>query len=79
MEVIYSNIQRVGHNRIEFWIDFHQLSPENLNLEKSEPLIRVYMNPEVVMGFGKALEKNIGGFINTYLKPKKKKEEGNDK
>jgi len=79
MEVIYSNAQGITHSKGEFWIDFHQLSPENPNLEKSDPLVRVYMNPETVMKFREALEKNVGRFINTYLKSKKEKGEESDK
>lgn len=79
MEVIYSNAQRIAHSKGEFCIDFHQLNPENPNLKKSEPLVRVYMNPETIMMFRETLERNVGRFIDTFLKPKKEKGEESDK
>lgn len=71
MEVIYSNAQKVSHNRSEFFIEFYQLSPEKPSIDLAEPLIRVYMNAETVMQFRNALEQNVGRFIENYLKPKK--------
>lgn len=72
MEVIYSNAQRIAHGKGEFFFEFHLLSAENPNLEKSEPLVRIYMSPQTIMAFRDTLEKNVGTYIEKYLKPKKK-------
>lgn len=73
MEIFYSNAQAIMHSRGEFYIDFYLLSADKPNVQSADPTVRVYMNPEAVMAFRDALEKNVGLFIEQYLKPKKKK------
>ena len=74
MEVVYSNAQRISHGKGEFYIDFYQLSYDQPNLESAKPVVRIYMNPDTVMSFREALEKNVGKFIEKYLKPKEKEQ-----
>lgn len=71
MEVFYSKAQAIMHSRGEFYIDFYLLSADKPNVQSADPTVRVYMNPEAVMAFRDALEKNVGSFIQEYLKPKK--------
>ena len=69
MEVYYSNAQRITHGKGEFYIDFYQLSGDRPNMQSTEPITRIYMNPETVMSFREALEKNVQRFMDVYLKP----------
>ena len=69
MEVYYSNAQRITHGKGEFYIDFYQLSGDRPNIQSTEPTARIYMNPETVMSFREALEKNVQKFMDVYLKP----------
>lgn len=71
MEVVYSNAQVIMHSRGEFYIDFYLLSQDEPSIKSAKPVVRVYMNPEVVMKFKDALDKNVGQFIEQHLKPKK--------
>jgi len=71
MEVIYSNAQMIMHSKNEFYIDFYLLSADEPDMKSAKPTVRVYINPEQVMKFRDALEKNIGKFIEQYIKPKK--------
>lgn len=72
MEVVYSNAQIVLHSKSEFYIDFYLLSADEPDVKSAKPVVRVYMTPEQAMRFRDALEKNIGKFMEQYVKPKKK-------
>ncbi|NQS89084.1 DUF3467 domain-containing protein [Patescibacteria group bacterium] len=71
MEVVYSNAQMIMHSKNEFYIDFYLLSADQPKIQGAKPLVRVYMNPEVVIKFRDALERNIGKFIEQHVKPEK--------
>jgi len=71
MEVVYSKAQIIMHSKNEFYVDFYLLSADEPDVKSTKPIARVYMSPEVAMKFRDALEKNIGKFIEQYVKPKK--------
>lgn len=75
MEVIYSNAQRIMHTENEFYFNFYQLSEDMVSVEKGKPLVRVYMTAQQVMRFRDAIEKNVGSYIEKYVKPQKRVEE----
>lgn len=71
MEVVYSNAQMIMHSKSEFYIDFYLLSADEPKMQEAKPVVRVYMTSEQTMRFRDALEKNIGKFIEQYVKPEK--------
>lgn len=75
MEVIYSNAQKIMHTENEFYFDFYQLSEDVVSIEEGKPLVRVYMTAQQVMRFRDAIEKNVGSYIEKYVKPLRKIEE----
>ena len=77
MEVFYSNGQKITHGKGEFYLDFYQLSQDQPSITSTKPVVRIYMNPETVLAFRDALNKNVDAFIDNYLKPKKQKRENN--
>ena len=74
MEVFYSNAQKITNGKGEFYLDFYQLSQDEPSISSAEPIVRIYMNPETVLAFRDALDRNVNWFVERYLKPKGKSE-----
>ena len=74
IQTVYSNGAVIRYRPGEFYIDFYQLSAEKPTTNASDPEVRVYMNPETIIGFSNNLQNTVQEFIEKYIKPRRQKQ-----
>ncbi len=62
---MYSDVARVAHKEIDFWIDFGKTLPEK---NKIIVKTRVYLSPKHALSLLQALQENINMYENKFGK-----------